>query len=196
MNQPQVNGLILAGGKSLRMGRDKSLLLIHGQPQRQRLYDLLAGFCRQVFFSCKDVSGVPAALNPIADQFQIDSPLNGILSAFTHDPDTAWLTVAVDMPLVDATAIGALIRQRDTSKVATCFRDSENVKPEPLLTLWESRAYPLLLAFHESGQISPRQFLMQNDINLLTAPDKRALINVNSEEELRKLEIGNKGIGE
>ena len=169
------------------MGRDKSLLKIHAQPQRQHLFNLLSGLCVEVYLSCKDATDIPAELHPIADQFQIDSPLNGILSAFTYDPEAAWLTVAVDMPLVDTVAIETLIKNRNTEKTATCFRDSDGIKPEPLLTLWEPRAFPLLLAFHENGHISPRQFLMESDINMLVAPDSRVLINVNSENDLRNL---------
>lgn len=187
MSPAPINGLVLAGGKSSRMGRDKSLLKIHAQPQRQHLFNLLSGFCVEVYLSCKDATDIPAELHPIADQFQIDSPLNGILSAFTRHPDAAWLAVAVDMPLVDAAAIDFLIKNRRHDKAATCFLDSDDRKPEPLLTLWEPRAFPLLMTFYKQGNISPRQFLMENNINLLTASDKKVLSNVNSEEELRKL---------
>lgn len=187
MNAPAVNGLILAGGKSSRMGRDKSLMVIHQHPQREHLFNLLKHFCTEVYLSCKDESGVPPGLNPIADRFQIDSPLNGILSAFVRDPQSAWLTVAVDMPFVDAITIRELMTQRDSGKVASCFRDSDGHKPEPLLTLWEPRAFPLLRQFHEDGHISPRKFLMENDIKLLTVPDQRALANINSPEELKSL---------
>lgn len=189
MSAPPINGLVLAGGRSSRMGRDKSLLVIHRQPQREHLFNLLKGFCMEVYLSCKDESGIPSALNPLADYFQIDSPLNGILSAFRHDPRSAWLAVAVDMPLVDAATIQLLVEQRDAGRVASCFTDSGGQKPEPLLTLWEPRAFPLLRGFHDDGRISPREFLLENDIQLLTAPDKRVLANVNSEEELKRLRI-------
>lgn len=171
------------------MGRDKSLMVIHQHPQRQHLFNLLKNFCREVYLSCKDESGVPPALNPIVDIFQIDSPLNGILSAFARDPEMAWLTVAVDMPFVDAPAIQQLLTQRDSGKVASCFRDSDGRKPEPLFTLWEPRAFPLLRQFHDEGHISPREFLMKNDIELLTIPDRRTLANINSPEELKSLKI-------
>jgi len=183
-----LNGLILAGGKSSRMGRDKSLLVIHELPQRLHLFNLLTPFCSQVYLSCKSTTNIPADLNPLPDKFEIDSPLNGILSAFAHEPNAAWLTVAVDMPFVDAITLQRLIQHRNATKVATCFFDSEGVKPEPLLTIWEPRAFPLMLAFHGRGGFSPREFLMENDIHLLTVPDQRALVNVNTEEDVRKSE--------
>ncbi|HEY4655891.1 MAG TPA: NTP transferase domain-containing protein [Cyclobacteriaceae bacterium] len=188
-NSPDINGLILAGGKSSRMGQDKSLLVISGQPQRLRLFTLLKTFCREVYLSCKSGSNVPQDLNPIPDHYPLNSPLNGILSAFLTAPSAAWLTVAVDMPLVDHPTIEFLIRNRNRNKVATCFTDSEGQKPEPLLTIWEPQAFPLLASFYEQGGFSPRQFLAANEITLLTAPDKKILINVNSEEDLRNLKL-------
>jgi molybdopterin-guanine dinucleotide biosynthesis protein A len=184
-----LNGLILAGGKSSRMGRDKSLIVFHNLPQRLHLFNLLKPFCDNVYLSCKNTTNIPHDLNPLPDQFEIDSPLNGILSAFVHEPNAAWLAVAVDMPFVDTATIEALIQNRNPGNVATCFYDSDGIKPEPLLTIWEPRAFPLLREFQKRGAISPRQFLMENDIHLLTVPDKRALVNVNREGDWRG-EIG------
>lgn len=168
------------------MGSDKSLMEFHGKPQREYLFDLLTEFCSEVYLSCKDCSGIPERLNPLQDQFDIDSPLNGILSAFLKDTSCAWLTVAVDMPLIDAPTLQYLVDRRDPEKVATCFLDSDGQKPEPLLTLWEPKAFPMLQAFHNSKQISPRDFLLQHDIGLLSVPDRKILTNINSPDDLTK----------
>ena len=169
------------------MGSDKSLIDYHGKPQREFLFDLLCSYCSKVFVSCKEGDTVPPHLNPLTDAFDMDSPLNGILSAFAKDPTSSWLVVAVDMPFLNSDTLKYLLAHRDTNKVATCFRDSEGEKPEPLLTLWEPRAYTLLKSFYEEGNISPRNFLEHNDICLLTVPDKKALLNINSEEELKRI---------
>lgn len=182
-----IKGLILAGGRSSRMGSDKSLIDYHGKPQREFLFDLLSSFCSEVFISCKEGDAVPEQLNPLIDVFDMDSPLNGILSAFTKDPTSSWLAVAVDMPFVNSDTVKYLLGHRDANKVASCFRDSEGEKPEPLLTLWEPGAYPLLKFFYEEGNISPRNFLEHNDICLLTIPDRKALLNVNSKDELKRI---------
>ncbi|MFO7256586.1 MAG: NTP transferase domain-containing protein [Bacteroidota bacterium] len=183
----RLNGLILAGGKSSRMGRDKSLIVFHDQPQRDHLFNILKRFCNEVYLSCKNVEGIPEHLNAIPDKFDLNTPLNGILSAFEHEPSAAWLAVAVDMPFVDALTIKTLIENRDPKKVATCYYDSDGDKPEPLLTIWEPRAYLLLRDFHSRGGFGARHFLMENDIHLITVPDPRALMNVNSEDDIRRL---------
>ncbi|WP_276369278.1 molybdenum cofactor guanylyltransferase [Chryseolinea sp. H1M3-3] len=181
-----LNGLILAGGKSLRMGQDKSLIEYHNVSQREYLFAVLKNFCAAVFTSCKITQTVPARFNPLPDKFDFESPLNGILTAFAHDSIAAWLTVPVDMPLIDVEVISYLISRRDTSKVATCFYDSDGKNPEPLIAIWEPRAHSLLSNFYKEGKISPRDFLKQYNTHIIQIPDRNALANINSPEELEK----------
>ncbi|HTJ53311.1 MAG TPA: molybdenum cofactor guanylyltransferase [Cyclobacteriaceae bacterium] len=180
----KINGLILAGGRSRRMGHDKSLITFHNKPQREYLFDLLNTLCDKVYTSCKKGDEVPSSLNPLPDQFEIESPINGILSAFSQNSTAAWLTVPVDMPEVNLEILNYLINNRSDNHIATCFFDSEGKNPEPLLTLWEPPAVSLLQKFYEAGNISPRDFLKQSNVNTLTIPDKRALRNINSPDDL------------
>ena len=175
-----LNGLILAGGKSTRIGQDKGMIDYHGKPQHEYLVDLLKPYCSEVFISSKE----NIKQNTIADHFDLDSPLNGILSAFHFDPATAWLTVPVDMPYLNSQAIEFLLRYRDPKKVATCFFDSDGKLPEPLVTIWEAKSKPLLFDFYNSGGFSPRKFLEENDVQLLQAPDPKILKNINTNEDL------------
>jgi molybdopterin-guanine dinucleotide biosynthesis protein A len=181
---PAIYGLVLAGGRSSRMGRDKGLIVYNDKPQREYIADLLRKFCAQVYVSCKTREYIPAELNPLPDQFELESPLNGILSAFRKNDTVAWLTVPVDMPYVDEAALAYLLNQRDTNKMATCFVDSDGKHPEPLLALWEARAAAPLKKYYESGGISPREFLKQQNILLLQPPDKRIYQNINTPDEL------------
>jgi molybdenum cofactor guanylyltransferase len=181
----KIFGLILSGGRSLRMGQDKGLIPFHGKPQREHLHDLMSTICDDVYLSCKSATDVPQNLRPIADQYALSSPLNGILSAFDFNSAVAWLTVPVDMPMIDENAIRFLIANRDRDKVATCYVDSDGEKPEPLFTLWESSAYPLLKSFYGAGEFSPRKFLIDHAAKLLIPPSKKIYQNINTPDELR-----------
>jgi len=180
-----INGLILAGGKSARMGYAKGLIDYHGKPQQEFLFDMLSKLCGKVFTSCKTAKDVPAHLNPLPDRFTIESPLNGILSAFDTDASASWLTVPVDMPYIDEASLELLISHRDPSKHATCYYDSEGKDPEPLLTLWEPSAYQPLQNYYKAGHRGIKLFLQQNDIRLVKPLNDRIHRNINSEEELR-----------
>jgi molybdopterin-guanine dinucleotide biosynthesis protein A len=177
----RLNGLILCGGKSTRMGRDKSLISYHGKPQRDHLADLLKPLCSEVYFSVP--KGTKATLTIIPDHFDFNSPLNGILSAFHFDPQAAWLTVPVDMPNIDTKIIQYLIRHRNMQCDATCFLDSEGENPEPLFTIWEAKSKPVLFDFFNNGNISPRKFLADHDVHMLST-SKNILVNINSPEEM------------
>ncbi len=181
---PDLYGLVLTGGRSSRMGKDKALIDYHGKPQRNFLFELLSAFCSDVHTSCRQDQEIPAHLNPITDRFSFHSPLNGIVSALKTYPDVAWLVVAVDMPNVDENVIDLLVSSRDKMKTATCFYNSITQLPEPLLTIWEPGALGLLLEFIDSGKISPREFLASHNIRMVQPPDQHIFRNVNSPGDL------------
>jgi len=179
---PKLNGLVLTGGRSTRMGSDKSQLIYHGKPQRDHLAELLAPYCEAVFWSVNAEQAVELgyAKQPIViDRFDFPGPLNGVLSAFAQDASVAWLVVACDMPLLTSQSLDALLKGRNPAKLATVFYDSDGRFPEPLLGIYEPTFYPVLLQVMAAGYYSPRQALQQNDVQLLTVPDIHELANVN-----------------
>jgi molybdopterin-guanine dinucleotide biosynthesis protein A len=203
METPPLKSLILVGGKSQRMGVDKAALNYHGKPQSQILVDILRGCNTPPHVSCRAEQTVDFLLDLaaedvpiIADTFLELGPFGAILSAFRHDPNAAWLVVACDLPLLDAETLEFLIKNRHLSAVATAFKSpqSENSFPEPLITIWEPRAYPILLSFLAQGISCPRKVLINSAIELLNAPNIDALMNVNTPEEKALIELKIKNI--
>lgn len=186
---PPLYGLVLAGGKSLRMGRDKGLIDYHGMPQREYAYRLLSKVCQKTFLSVRpeQVEEIPASLKPLPDVMLGLGPYGAILSAFQAHPDKAWLILACDLPLADAAALDYLISHRNPSKMATAFQSPVSDFPDPLLTIWEPKSYLPLLQFLAQGYSCPRKALINSDIELLKAPVGDWLKNVNTEEELREV---------
>jgi molybdopterin-guanine dinucleotide biosynthesis protein A len=176
-------GLILNGGTSSRMGTPKGEINFHTKPQQQYLFELLSMFCKDVYISVKQTT-TPYPFQQIEDQLAIETPLNGIFSALNFSSTSGWLVVANDMPLVDNETLRDLIEHRDSSKVATCYYDSSGNRPEPLVSIWEPAALPLLKAFVDTGGVSPRTFLESNDVKLVTIKNRDALLNINSQEDL------------
>ena len=182
--QPKLKGLVLAGGKSTRMESDKGLLNYNGIPQREYIFNLLAPHCDEVYLSCRDEEQAKSMPHEcINDTFQGLGPYGGILSAFREDPNSAWLVVAVDLPYLDENTIQKLVSSRNVHKTATCFIDAKEEYPEPLITIWEPRAYPTLLKFLSKGFSCPRKVLLNSNTEILVDRDKKALTNVNTPEE-------------
>ena len=174
-----LNGLILAGGKSTRMGLDKSLLNYNGKTQREHLYELLGPICSEVFISCNALQSEEITLPKIEDCFGESGPMGGVLSAFKYASNKAWLIIACDMPFLTATTLENLIAHRNPALYATAFQDPESGLPEPLITIWEPDAYPILQQAFAAGNTSLRQVLTKSSVTLLQAPNAKELLNIN-----------------
>lgn len=180
---PPLSGLILAGGKSQRMGQDKGLLNYHGKPQREFMLDLLQEHCENTYLSCR-ADQVETITHPhIVDTFIGLGPFGAILSAFRSQPNHAWLVLACDLPLLDQKTIDLLIQQRNPSKVATAFYNPATQFPEPLITIWEPRSYLTLFEYLAQGYSCPRKALINSDIELIKLENPAVLKNVNTPEE-------------
>lgn len=187
--RPVLNGLVLVGGKSMRMGYDKGAVNWFGKEQRYHVADMLKPLCNEVFISCRNdqKQQININYNTLEDTFIGLGPFGAILSAFREQPDSAWLVVACDLPLLETDTFKFLIGQRKTAAIATAFNSPDNEFPEPLITIWEPKSYPVLLAFLAQGYSCPRKVLINSDVNLLQAPNPEALTNVNTPEDLEKV---------
>ena len=186
---PKLNGLVLAGGKSTRMGFDKCAVNWYGKEQRYYVADMLEPLCEDVYISCRtdQKQGVDEDYPVLEDTFTGLGPYGAILSAFREEPERAWLVVACDLPLLDYTTLEHLVAHRNIANVATAFNSPNNEFPEPLITIWEPKSYPVLLSFLAQGYSCPRKVLINSDVNLLQSPYPEALTNVNTPEDLEKV---------
>lgn len=178
---PTLKGLVLAGGKSMRMGEDKGTIEYHGLPQREYTAQLLDNYCSKTYISTSQK--VDTSFDVLPDSFLGLGPFGGILSAFRYDPNAAWLVAATDIPLLDAEAMDMLTKNRNISKLATCFHNPETTFPEPLITIWEPRAYPRLLHFLSLGYSCPRKVLINSEVEELHIDNTDVLFNANTPEE-------------
>nr|WP_255710099.1 NTP transferase domain-containing protein [Pontibacter harenae] len=187
--KPVLNGLVLAGGKSLRMGQDKGAMNWHGKEQRYFAADLLQKFCTDVFISCRaeQQENIDSNYKTLTDTFTGLGPYGAILSAFREQPEAAWLVVACDLPLLDQPTLQFLTEKRNSSAIATTFKSPHDGFPEPLITIWEPKSYPALLLFLAQGYTCPRKVLINSEINLLQPLNPDALQNVNTPEELERV---------
>ena len=183
---PTVYGLILAGGSSSRMQRDKAALPYRGMSQLDRAFELASRHVSQVFVSVRadqtaDPTRAPRPM--IVDSVEGQGPIVGIRSALSAYPAVAWLVLACDLPFLSDAALSQMLRERDPHCLATAFRSVHDGLPEPLCAVWEPAAAAALAAYQAGGGRCPRKFMMRHPARLLEPQDKRALDNVNTPEE-------------
>ena len=188
---PPLYGLVLAGGRSVRMGEDKGAIDWHGKEQRYYVADLLKQFCAEVFISCRaeQRGDIDPAYKTLQDTFEGSGPIIAILSAFNAHPKAAWLIVACDLPLLDTPTIQYLMQHRDVTKIATTFKSPFDSLPEPLITIWEPRSHSLIEPYLADGFKCPRKLLIRNEnaVSILVPPNADALMNANTPEDAAKV---------
>ena len=175
-------GLVLVGGKSTRMGQDKSELNYFGKPQKEVARGLLESNNLETFYSVQNSTGKE---NELPDAFLNLGPFGGICSAFQKDPNAAWFVLATDLPFVNAAIIQQVIKHRNPSKVATAIKGKGKEFPEPLITIYEPKAYPILLQYLAQGYSCPRKMLINSDVEIVEVEDD-SIRNINTPKEFEE----------
>ena len=179
-------GLVLAGGRSSRMGRDKAALLYEGQTQLERALALLTPHVRRAYVSVRPdqkAEALRARFAQIEDRATDIGPMAGLLAAQATHPEAAWLVLACDLPLLDEPTLRQLIAARDAAALATAYRSSHDGLPEPLCAIYEPRSRAALSDYVAQGKHCPRKFLLHVGAHLIEEPNPRALDNINTPEE-------------
>ncbi|MHC4474652.1 MAG: molybdenum cofactor guanylyltransferase [Planctomycetota bacterium] len=137
----KATAIIMAGGGSTRMGQDKSMLPIRGQPMIARIYDQLRPHFAQILVSANDACkygflGAEVILDRTADR----GPLMGIASALKASANDVNFVMACDIPEIDIAFVRAMIRQ---------LRDNDVVLP-----MTGSSRYEPLLAVYKKGLLA------------------------------------------
>lgn len=192
LNKDQkIYGLVLAGGKSTRMGTDKSQIVYSDKPQVEVAFELLSRFCAKVFLSSRrDQAQVKSyqSLPQLHDEpeFEGKGPLAGILSAMKRYPDVSWIVLACDLPFVTQRTIENLLVLRNQSAIATAYKSQYDGLPEPLCALWERGYFKDIQASFDAGISCPRKILIKGAVHLIDIQHAHELDNVNDPQEQKQ----------
>lgn len=186
--QTPLCGLVLAGGRSSRMGRDKaSLVHPDGRTLGRRCHDLLetAG-CAEVYLSLRGDQPLPDGFSDDEPLLLRDAagessgPISGILAALRQRPDADWLIVACDLPRLDLATLEHLLASRKEGELFLAYRSEFDGLPEPLCTWYSKEARETI---EQAGSACPRKILIRNACRLLEPATAGALDNANTPED-------------
>lgn len=187
MNKPPIYGLVLSGGESKRMGRDKALLRRDGQSQLAFIVALLERHVERVFVSTRaEQKDEPerSRFDQVIDHYTDMGPLAGILSALDDHPEADWLVVACDLPNIGDKTLRHLLANRSPTHPFSAYISSHDGLPEPLCAVYRASSAPLIRQFADDGIRCPRKILIRSDTHLLEQLDPTSLDNVNTPVDL------------
>ena len=177
-------GLVLAGGRRSRFGRDKALLPIGGVPMAERVYQALAEVIRDVRIGLaraderNPVPGAPV----VVDDPPGTGPMGSLRAALLASGSRWVFAAACDMPGLTASAVRGILEQRSDGVDAIVAIDPTG-RLHPLAAAWSPRVVPMLVGERAGPGRSLTSLLAE--IRVTTVPlDPAVLRNVNRPEDL------------
>jgi molybdopterin-guanine dinucleotide biosynthesis protein A len=192
-------GIILAGGQSSRMGKNKALLPLPGNEQLtfvEHLARILTACCSEVLLVVRDQAAATAYValpnvRVVIDKTPGYGPLMGLYSGLSEIHTTHALVLAVDMPFVQPAILAFLLAQPPTDSILVPV---VNGVPQVLCAVYPRSILPVIEERLNLGRRDPRSLL--NMVNVTTIdeaclreidPQLRSFININTPGELQGL---------
>lgn len=169
-----MNGYILVGGRSRRMGSNKAQLSINGHSLCHIITDKLkkAG-CDEVFLVGKN--SLPFSIPQLTESWSDHHPLYGVHTALDHSSNDFCIITPCDIPFVSITTYQRLIAQSVTTILST------SAKKQPLLGIFSTSKRERAL-FYAQQHRSVMSFV-ENEAYIVVPDDE--LHNINHPDDLR-----------
>lgn len=161
-------GVVLAGGRSSRMGQNKALMLFEGKPLIEHMIDIL----KDIEIKNIKISGEVKGYDCEVDETSFEGPVKAIESIIQKFSDVeSFLFVPVDMPFLSADVLQAIM-QRETSAYYQDWPLPAFIKPEKC----------------GGSANSVRDYMKQQGAEIIPVPIKYEdnFININTPEEWKE----------
>ena len=179
--------VILAGGRSRRMGQDKAKLDYDGETFLEKLAFELGGFDERLLSVAEAGARPPlAGFETVADIYTGRGPIGGLFTALTLCRSDALLAVSCDLPLFEKAFADFLVSRMDGCD--TLMPRSADGRVHPLCAVWRKDCAPVLAAHLRCGDC--RLLNAADDLNVkYIDPGEfaRCLTNVNTPEDYKTL---------
>ena len=182
----RVSAILLAGGKSSRMGQDKAMLSFQGMTllewqvkklQNLGIEDIMLSGSRQ------ETAGIRA----VPDEFPGRGPLSGLHACMKAAARPDCLVLSVDVPLAPPPALAELVRvHRAAGEKVTLLRHGD--KWEPLLGVYQSGLFRQAERILRGEHTAVRRLLDETGFQLVDWPhDEGLFLNCNTPEDYERL---------
>ncbi len=187
-----VSAIILAGGKSSRMGKDKALIEVQGIPLLQRTATLMQGYAHPVYIITPWIERYQTILGANCHLLRehcpsgkTEGPLVAFAQALVH-VKTEWVfLLACDLPNLTSEAIAAWLQQLyQVSEEAIGCLPRHKKGWDPLCGFYRSSCLTSLNRFIQGGGRSFQEWLKPHFVQELLVSDRSVLFNCNTPDDL------------
>jgi len=186
-----MTGIVLAGGRSSRMGRDKSVLPWQNSNLVQTVIRKVAQVCEDIVLVSNQPRNVPHGVRVVGDIIPDMGPLGGIHAGLTHAKHSFAFVTACDMPYIVPEAISFLLQQAGEEWDVVIPTNGDQF--EPMFAVYRKTCIPAIEAMLKDNRRQIIGFfslirLKKIDVSCLRQFDKELTMftNINTAEEYER----------
>jgi len=154
-----LSGVVLAGGESRRMGKDKAIMEYHHMPQWQWTKELISPFCESVFVSSNSLDiGIKDD-----KKFENNGPISGILTIYSKYPKLNLFVLGVDYPNLNLTSVTTLVDVFKLTGRSVFYINDETDRIEPLIGIYNNELLNYVKSEFINGENSLSRILQKSE---------------------------------
>lgn len=184
----KVSCIILAGGKSSRMKRDKCFINLGGKPMISYVVEKVKKILRDVVIVVKNerqkvrLERKFKGVKVVCDKSKVFSPLAGIKEGIKHVKNDYVLIVACDMPFLSENILKELINRLEVG--VDCISYFWKIKRyEPLCAIYRKKVFENV---NERKSLHELIEEVRNKILIPIGKETYEFFNINNKEDLRR----------
>lgn len=186
-----VTGIILAGGKSLRMGEDKGLVFFRGKLMIEHVINVLEELSVPIIIIANNDNYNQFGYPVYSDIFSDKGPAGGIHTGLTHAKTETNIIISCDSPLITSQIIEKLLKEHKDHQITL---PQINGKTHPLIGIYEKSTLESFQSNIEKEELKLR--VINSTLNTLELEFKEESIintkdcfsNINTKTELKHLD--------
>jgi molybdopterin-guanine dinucleotide biosynthesis protein A len=196
----EASAVILAGGKSTRLGRDKASEPLLGVSMLQRVVSCVEALVEEIVVVRAAGQALPeietsTGLRVVEDVYAEAGPLGGMYSGLRAIAPLRAVTVACDMPLLQPALLSELLRLQAEGAVDAVVPLNDASLPEPLCAVYSTACLPAIEMQIAAGRLKVALFIDKVRTRYVPPAEWRvwdpygvSFLNVNREDDLRRAE--------
>lgn len=185
--KPDINGIILAGGKSERMGTPKAFLEFQGKPFIWYCIEALKPLTKKIVVVSDDSRFEAFPITRISDEIKESGPVGGLYSGLNYSNTQFNLVLSCDVPCIQTSMLQRLVEAMDETIDVIQLAGPE--KSHPLLALYQKRCTNYLKQQLENDERRLREVVapLKTKTLIITGEEAKQLKNINTKKEYKEL---------
>lgn len=179
----KISAIILAGGKSSRMGQDKGLMLLDGKPMIQHVVDAVKPIASDIVVVANNIAYQSFGNKFYVDEIKNSGPLAGICVGLKHSETNLNIVLSCDVPFITTGMLKSLIKDFSYELDAVLFERNEEL--HPLIAVYSKKCLPIFQSALENNELKLKHVLNHLIIKKIdgTLYAEKCFNNINTQKD-------------